>query len=146
MHDLQFGLGADAPHSFLFLGAHADDIEIGCGATVRKLVERFPAAEFTWIVLTSDPTRACEARAAACSFLTGAEHVSIAVEDFRDGYLPFTGSAVKDRFEDLKTKCSPDVIFTHYRLDAHQDHRLVAELTWSTFRDHTILEYEIPKF
>jgi LmbE family N-acetylglucosaminyl deacetylase len=146
MHDLRFGLGPDGPRSFLFLGAHADDIEIGCGATVRKLVERFPAADFTWVVFTSDSTRACEARAAASSFLTGAEHVSIEVEDFRDGYLPFTGSEVKDSFEDLKTRCSPDVIFTHYHLDAHQDHRLVAELTWNTFRDHTILEYEIPKF
>ena len=80
------------------------------------------------------------------SFLTGAEHVSIEVASFRDGYLPFVGSDVKDYFEELATRCSPDVIFTHYQRDAHQDHRLVAELTWNTFRDHTILEYEIPKF
>jgi len=146
MHDLRFGLEPHGPRSFLFLGAHADDIEIGCGATIRQLVERFPAAEFTWVVFTSDATRADEARAAACSFLSGADHVAVEVHDFRDGHLPFAGSEVKDCFEDLKPRCSPDVIFTHYHLDAHQDHRLVAELTWNTFRDHTILEYEIPKF
>jgi LmbE family N-acetylglucosaminyl deacetylase len=146
MLDLRFGARADGPHSFLFLGAHADDIEIGCGATVRKLVQRFPDAEYSWVVLTSDATRADEARSAAQSFLAGADRVCIEVEDFRDGYLPFVGSEVKDYFEALTTKCSPDVIFTHYHGDAHQDHRLVAELTWNTFRDHTILEYEVPKF
>jgi LmbE family N-acetylglucosaminyl deacetylase len=130
----------------LFLGAHADDIEIGCGATIRKLVERFPAADYSWVVLTSDSTRAEEARTAAQSFLVGAKSISVEIADFRDGYLPFAGSEVKDYFEELKTRCSPDVIFTHYHRDAHQDHRFVAELTWNTFRDHTILEYEIPKF
>jgi LmbE family N-acetylglucosaminyl deacetylase len=146
MHDLRLGSGPDAPRSFLFLGAHADDIEIGCGATVRRLVARFPAADFTWVVFTSDDTRAHEARSAAASFLTGAEHVTVDVGTFRDGHLAFAGSEVKDRFEDLKTTCSPDLIFTHHHLDAHQDHRFVAELTWQTFRDHTILGYEIPKF
>ena len=146
MHELLLGTGADGPRSFLFVGAHADDIEIGCGATVRKLVERFPDADYSWVVLASDATRAQEARTAAQSFLAGAEHASIEVGDFRDGYLPFTGAEVKDYFEDLKTRCSPDVIFTHYHRDAHQDHRLAAELTWNTFRDHVILEYEIPKF
>ena len=146
MLDLRFGPGSGDRHSFLFLGAHADDIEIGCGATIRKLVERFPDADYSWVVLTSDSTRADEARTAAESFLTGADHVAIEVGDFRDGYLPFAGSEVKDYFEGLKTRCSPDVIFTHYDQDAHQDHRLVAELTWNTFRDHMILEYEIPKF
>jgi LmbE family N-acetylglucosaminyl deacetylase len=146
MHELLLGSGPHGPRSFLFVGAHADDIEIGCGATVRKLVERYPDAEYRWLVLTSDPTRGDEARRAARSFLTGAEHASIEVADFRDGYLPFIGAEVKDHFEALKTRCSPDVIFTHHQRDAHQDHRLVGELTWNTFRDHVILEYEIPKF
>ncbi len=145
MHELRFGAGSDGPRSFLFVGAHADDIEIGCGATVRKLVERFPDADYSWVVLTSDSIRSQEARTAAQSFLTGADHASIEVCDFRDGYLPFTGSGVKDYFEELKTRCSPDVIFTHYHRDAHQDHRLTAELTWNTFRNHVILEYEVPK-
>jgi len=146
MHDLRLGNTSDGPRSFLFVGAHADDIEIGCGATVRKLVERFPDAVYSWVVLTSDPMRANEAQVAARSFLGQAAQASVEVADFRDGYLPFTGSDVKDYFEDLKNRCSPDVIFTHYGQDAHQDHRLVAELTWNTFRDHVILEYEIPKF
>jgi len=146
MRELRLGAGPDSRHAFLFLGAHADDIEIGCGASIRQLVERFPDADYSWVVLTSDPDRAAEARTAAQSFLAGADHISIEVGDFRDGYLPFAGSEVKDYFEDLKTRCSPDLIFTHYQRDAHQDHRLVAELTWNTFRDHTILEYEIPKF
>src|SRR3954451_15008203 len=146
MHELPLVAGPDGRHSFLFLGAHADDIEIGCGATIRKLVERFPDAEYRWVVLTSDSTRAEEARNAACSFLAGAAHTSVEVADFRESYLPFVGAAVKDFFEELKTRCSPDVVFTHYGRDAHQDHRFVAELTWNTFRDHLILEYEIPKF
>jgi LmbE family N-acetylglucosaminyl deacetylase len=146
MLELGLGAGSDGPHSFLFVGAHCDDVEIGCGATVRKLVERFPDAEYSWVVMTSNSTRADEAGAAAQAFLAGAEHTSIEVEDFRDGYLPFAGPEVKDYFEDLKSRCSPDVIFTHHIRDAHQDHRLVAELTWNTFRDHLILEYEIPKY
>ena len=146
MLELRLGAASDGRHSFLFLGAHADDIEIGCGATIRKLVERYPAADYTWVVLTAETTRAHEARSAARSFLTGADQVSIEVADFRDGYLPYSGSEVKDYFEGLKTRCSPGMIFTHHQRDAHQDHRLVSDLTWNTFRDHTIFEYEIPKF
>jgi LmbE family N-acetylglucosaminyl deacetylase len=146
MLELRLGAGADDRHSFLFLGAHADDIEIGCGATARKLVERYPDAKYSWVVLTSDPTRAHEAHAAARSFLAGARHISIEIKDFRDGYLPYSGGAVKDYFEDLGGRLAPDVVFTHSRDDAHQDHRIVNELTWNTFRDHAILEYEIPKY
>jgi len=145
---LQFDLGAarGERHSFLFVGAHCDDIEIGCGATVRKLVSNFPDAQYSWLVLASDVARADEARAAARAFLEGAADVSIAVEDFRDGYLPYAGATVKDTFEELHDRINPDLVFTHFRLDAHQDHRLVNELTWNTFRDSVILEYEIPKF
>ena len=146
MHELLLGTGPDGPRSFLFVGAHPDDIEIGCGATVRQLVARHPDADFTWVVLTSDAVRVPEAQTAARAFLEGAGHVSVEIAEFRDGYLPFAGSEVKDWFEALKRRCSPDVVFTPHRRDAHQDHRLVAELTWNTFRDHMILEYEIPKF
>ena len=146
MHELRLGAGPDGPRAFLFVGAHADDIEIGCGATVRKLVARYPDADYWWVVLTSDLTRAQEAQRAAESFLSGAGRTTIEIADFRDGYLPFVGAEVKDHFEELKTRCSPDVIFAPYHRDAHQDHRLAAELTWNTFRDHVILEYEVPKY
>ena len=146
MRELRLGAGPDGPRAFLFLGAHADDIEIGCGATIRQLVQQFPDAEYTWVVLTSDPVRQEEARTAAHSFVAGADRVSVEVGEFRDGSLPFVGSEVKDYFEDLKTRCSPDVILTHHSRDAHQDHRFVAELTWNPFRDHMILESELPKF
>jgi LmbE family N-acetylglucosaminyl deacetylase len=146
MLEFDLAAGTGDRHAFLFLGAHGDDIEIGCGATVRKLVERFPEAEYSWVVLTSDPTRAGEAHAAARSFLAGAATASIQVKDFRDGFLPFCGAEVKDYFEELGDRLAPDVVFTHFRDDAHQDHRLVNELTWNTFRDHAILEYEIPKY
>jgi LmbE family N-acetylglucosaminyl deacetylase len=145
--ELDLGTGAGAPRSFLFVGAHCDDIEIGCGATVRKLVARYPDAEYSWVVLTSDPVRAEEAHASARSLLTGATATTnVEVKDFRDGFLPYSGSEVKEYFEILKRELAPELVFTHYRLDAHQDHRLTAELTWNTFRDHFILEYEIPKF
>jgi LmbE family N-acetylglucosaminyl deacetylase len=145
---LQFDLGParGERYSFLFVGAHCDDIEIGCGATVRKLVTRFPDAVYSWVVLASDVARADEAHAAASAFLDGAARASIEIKDFRDGYLPYTGAAVKDTFEELHERVTPDLVFTHFRLDAHQDHRLVNELTWNSFRDSVILEYEIPKF
>jgi LmbE family N-acetylglucosaminyl deacetylase len=137
-------LGADS--TILLLGAHCDDIEIGCGATVRRLVEAHPDACFQWIVFSSNEERAAEARRAAGEFLRGAERVNVEVESFRDGFLPYEGGRVKDHFEALKRRIRPDVVFTHYRHDAHQDHRLLCELTWNTFRDHLILEYEVPKF
>lgn len=133
------------PLRVLFLGAHSDDIEIGCGGTVLKLIRENPNACVTWIVLSGDDRRAAEARHSADSFLAGVPDRTVVVEGFRDGYFPYTGTEVKDRFEQLKG-LSPDVIFTHYREDRHQDHRLVSDLTWNTFRDHLILEYEIPKY
>src|SRR5712692_7277627 len=146
MRELLLDVARDEKRSFLFVGAHCDDIEIGCGGAVTRLVERFPDAHYTWVVLCSDATRAMEARAGAAAFLTDVANTSVMISEFRDGFLPYIGGEVKDFFEDLKQRVSPDVIFTHNRADAHQDHRLVCELTWNTFRDHLIFEYETPKY
>jgi LmbE family N-acetylglucosaminyl deacetylase len=147
MHALTFGQGLlEDGLSVLLLGAHCDDIEIGCGATVLRLAEQVPHAEFHWVVLSSDSAREAEARAAASAFLGQTEGANIVIKAFRDGYFPYHGGEVKDLFEELKASINPDLIFTHYRHDAHQDHRLVSELTWNTWRDHLILEYEVPKF
>jgi LmbE family N-acetylglucosaminyl deacetylase len=145
MHDLSLGLELDAGASVLFLGAHADDLEIGCGGTALQLVSARSDAHFYWVVLTADEVRGKEARRAAEDVLAGAA-ATIVVKDFRDGYLPYTGDAVKEYFEELKATVSPDLILTHYVDDAHQDHRFVSQLTWQTFRDHLILEYEVPKY
>ena len=130
----------------LCLGAHCDDIELGCGGTVHKLIEEHPALTVTWVVWTSTDLRAAEARTSARALLAHAKSADVAIHDFRDGFLPSQSAALKEAFESLKHRIAPDVIFTHYRADLHQDHRLVSELTWNTFRDHVILEYEIPKF
>lgn len=145
---LPFALGAGrgGPLRILCLGAHCDDIEIGCGGTMLKLAAERPDADFQWVVLSSDPVRAAEARDGAAQFLQGAASRTLVVETFRNGYFPWVGAAIKDFFETLKKDPAPDVIFTPWREDRHQDHRLVSDLTWNTFRDHTILEYEIPKY
>jgi LmbE family N-acetylglucosaminyl deacetylase len=130
----------------LALGSHADDIEIGCGGTILRLLASQADVEIHWIVLSGDSDRAEEARVSAESFLDGAAQRRIVLNDFRDGFFPYEGARVKEFFERLKAEVTPDVIFTHQRHDLHQDHRLVCELTWNTFRDHLILEYEIPKF
>ena len=130
----------------LALGAHPDDIEIGCGGTLLRLIEERPGLELLWVAFSSTPERACEARASATSFLEGAGKAEVLVYDFKDGYLPYAGAAIKDEFEAIKRDFSPDVVFTHYRSDRHQDHRLISDLTWNTWRDHLILEYEIPKY
>ena len=130
----------------LCLGAHCDDIEIGCGGTVLKLAEQYPEVEFYWVVFASTPERGQEAKASAEKFLEKVAHKTIIIKNFRDGFLPYSGLEVKEYFEQLKKEFSPELIFTHYRNDLHQDHRLVNELTWNTFRDHLILEYEIPKW
>ena len=131
----------------LAIGCHPDDIEIGCGGTILDLIERRPDLELTWLVLSADGSRANEAQASARGFLDGLDAPpQIFVESFRDGFFPYEGAAVKERFEELKAQVSPDVIFTHAGSDRHQDHRLACELTWNTFRDQLILEYEIPKW
>jgi LmbE family N-acetylglucosaminyl deacetylase len=142
------GLLADGkkPKRVLALGAHSDDIEIGCGGTILRLAAEWPQLEVLWVVFAATKERAAEARASACAFLDGVAATKVVVRDYRDGYLPYSGAAVKDDFEALKKEFSPDLIFTHYRDDRHQDHRLVSDLTWNTWRDHFILEYEIPKY
>lgn len=136
----------DGVKRVLCLGAHGDDIEIGCGGTILHLIANSNQIEFYWLVLCSNAERAQEARQSANAFLKGANKTTVVMKSFRDGFLPYTGAPVKECFEELKKLFSPDLIFTHFRHDLHQDHRLVCELTWNTFRDHVILEYEIPKY
>ena len=133
------------PFRVLCLGAHSDDIEIGCGGTILRLLGSHPNCEISWVVLSSNQERGREARDSAERFLVNAKAKEIIVERFRDGFFPFDGPKIKEFFEGLK-RVSPDMILTHRSKDAHQDHRQVAELTWNTFRDHFILEYEIPKY
>jgi LmbE family N-acetylglucosaminyl deacetylase len=130
----------------LCLGSHSDDIEIGCGGTILRLAQQYPDTTFYWVVFSATGVRAREARCAAVRFTNSARLAGPFLKTFRDGFLPFEGAEVKAVFEELKKEISPDVVFTHNRKDAHQDHRLVAELTWNTFRNHLILEYEIPKY
>lgn len=130
----------------LLLGAHCDDIEIGCGGTLLKLLKDHEVAHIKWVVFTSNKVRKKEAESSAKKFLESVENVEIKVLDFRDGFLPSVWSEVKETFEGIKNEIDPDIIFTHYRNDLHQDHRTINELTWNTFRNHLILEYEIPKY
>lgn len=130
----------------LCLGAHCDDIEIGCGGTVLRLTAATPDLDVRWTVFTSDAVRSKEGRAAAERFLRGAGRQAVEIHGYRDGFLPGCVAAVKEEFERLKRQFEPDLVLTHHRRDAHQDHRTIAELTWNTFRDHVILEYEIPKY
>lgn len=132
--------------SILCLGAHSDDIEIGCYGTICRLLTEFPNSNITWIVFGAYEARAREANESAESLLKLVEEKKILIRAFQDGYFPYNGAEIKGFFEELKKELSPDLIFTHYRNDLHQDHRLINELTWNTFRDHLILEYEIPKF
>src|SRR5208283_1425053 len=137
--------GATEALKILCVGAHSDDIEIGCGGTILRLAEQHPGSVFHWVVFSANGVRAAEARRAAELFVGATALRGPLLKTFRDGFMPFVGAEVKAVFEELKA-VSPDLIFTHNRKDAHQDHRLIAELTWNTFRDHLILEYEIPKY
>ena len=145
MIQLPFPAGRDGGLRVLAIGAHSDDIEIGCGGTVLRLVEDGLAASVGWVVLSAAGERAEEARASAASFLKQAPAHEVVVRGFRDGFLPYEGYQVKEFFEELK-RFDPDLVLTHRRADVHQDHRLVGELTWNTFRNHLVLEYEIPKY
>ena len=130
----------------LAIGAHPDDIEIGCAGTILKLIEQEAVSEIRWVVLSGEDERAAEARRSAEALLEGVPRSEVVICDFRDGFFPYEGQRIKDFFEELKADFSPDVVFTHQRADLHQDHRLSCELTWNTFRDHLILEYEVPKY
>jgi LmbE family N-acetylglucosaminyl deacetylase len=140
-------LDSDAARALrvLCLGAHSDDIEIGCGGTILWLAERYPSCEFHWAVFSAEGVRESEARRAANLF-AGPRLKAILCGSFQDGFMPYSGAAVKGFFEEKLKQLSPNLIFTHHGRDAHQDHRVISELTWNTFRDHLILEYEIPKY
>lgn len=133
-------------YNILCLGSHCDDIEIGCGGTMLRLLERYPRANVHWVVFSSDKNRAVEARRAASAFLAGAKSKMVLIKNYRDAFFPALGERIKEDFEKIKREFQPDVIFTHYRHDLHQDHRTICELTWNTFRNHLVLEYEIPKY
>ena len=146
MTPLALGSPTRPLRNILCFGAHCDDIEIGCGGTIRRLIEEHADLNFYWVVFSSNAKRGAEARSAAERLLNGVSSKTIAIKEFRNGYFPGVWIEIKEYIETLKKVISPDVIFTHYRSDLHQDHRVVNELTWNTFRDHLILEYEIPKY
>ena len=136
----------DGVKSILCLGAHSDDIEIGCGGTLLKLTRAHADVAVWWVVFSARDGRAREARSSARMFLRHAGRRHIVIKNFRDGFFPFQGAAIKRDFETIKRTVQPDLVFTHYRGDRHQDHRLLSDLTWNTFRNHLVLEYEVPKY
>lgn len=146
MEGIGFPRSAKGPLQVLCLGAHCDDIELGCGATILRLRAEQPEAIFHWVVFASTPERAVEARSAAAAFTAADSLQTLSVDSFRESYFPWTGAEIKDRFEGLKAQVQPDLVLTHWRGDGHQDHRTIAELTWNTFRDHLVWEYEIVKY
>jgi LmbE family N-acetylglucosaminyl deacetylase len=137
---------ASGPLRVLCLGAHSDDIEIGCGGLILSLSKGRRPVDVTWVVFSAPAQREREARRGAATFLKGASRTRIVINQFRDGHFPYEGAAVKAVFETLKRETTPDLVLTHYRDDRHQDHRVLSDLAWNTFRDHWVLEYEIPKF
>ncbi|HDO26479.1 MAG TPA: PIG-L family deacetylase [Bacteroidetes bacterium] len=137
----------DKPNlNILCLGAHPDDIEIGCGGTLLRLFNDYNIQQICWVVFSSNKTRYSEALASAQQFLKDVPDKTIDIKNFKDGFMPFQGAEIKEYFEQLKHEYEPDIIFTHYLSDRHQDHRLIGDLTWNTFRNHLVLEYEIPKY
>ncbi|SHF43088.1 N-acetylglucosaminyl deacetylase, LmbE family [Mariniphaga anaerophila] len=136
----------EKPLNILCLGAHCDDIEIGAGGTILKLQREYKIGQVVWVVFSSNEIRRQEAKKSADLFLKETTNKEIAINSFRDGFFPFQGIEIKEYFEEIKQKFSPDIIFTHFRDDRHQDHRIVSDLTWNTWRSHFILEYEIPKY
>jgi LmbE family N-acetylglucosaminyl deacetylase len=145
MHRFPLVPDRGSPFKVLCLGAHSDDIEIGCGGTILQLIRRYPNVEFCWVVFSSNREREREARKSAALFLKGGKRRTVLVKNFRESYFPYVGAKIKGFFEELKS-FSPDLVFTHYRSDLHQDHRVINELTWNAFRSHLIWEYEIPKY
>jgi LmbE family N-acetylglucosaminyl deacetylase len=141
------GRSPEGPLRLLALGAHADDLEIGAGGTVLRLLAERPHTVVRWVVLAGGGTpREAEARAAAACFLGGAREASVEIASFRDGYFPFSGGDIKDHFEQRLKSFDPHLVLAHRRDDRHQDHRLVSDLAWNTFRGAALAEYEIPKW
>jgi len=143
---LPLNLARGSGCKILCLGAHSDDIEIGCGGTILQLLSSRVDVNVSWVVFSAGKEREREARASAALFLKQAKRKKVTVKNFRDGFFPYEGTRIKEFFETIKRNLSPDLIFTHYRDDRHQDHRTISDLTWNTFRKHLILEYEIPKY
>ena len=146
MHRLGFPLDKLESFRLLCLGAHSDDIEIGCGGTVLRLAAEIPGLVVRWIVFSADGRRETEARNSAAAFLEKVSEKKIEVLGFRDGYFPSQSTDIKDCFEALKRDFDPSLVLTHWQHDAHQDHRVLAELTFNTFRNHLVFEYEILKY
>jgi LmbE family N-acetylglucosaminyl deacetylase len=140
------GADLDRPLELLCVGAHSDDIEIGCGGTLLRLLAERPGTRVHWVVFSADDEREGEARASAADFLSDAGSVDVVVHRFRESYFPYVAAEIKDAFEELKATVVPDIVLTHRRDDDHQDHRTLAQFTWNTFRNQLILEYEIPKY
>ena len=146
MLELSFLQAASVP-KILCLGAHSDDLEIGCGGTILRLTSEIQTASVCWVVLSADQEqRREEALAGATAFLEQAAEKRVIVEGFRESFFPFAGERIKERLREISSTFDPDLVFTHYRHDLHQDHKLVADITWQTFRRSLILEYEIPKW
>jgi LmbE family N-acetylglucosaminyl deacetylase len=143
---LSISLGSRDIRRILCIGAHCDDIEIGCGGALMELARRRPDVEFDWLVLSGDDTREQETRRAAQQLLGKVATVRVEVARFRISHFPYQGSEIKDYLEQQKPRLKPDLVFTHFLHDRHQDHRTLAELTWNAFRDHLVVEYEIPKY
>jgi len=136
-----------SPLKILCLGSHCDEIEIGCGGTLLNLVQsRRGRIVVRWVVFSSTAERENEARRSALAFLKRAKQKSIVIQHFEDSFFPYKGGEIKKFMQTVSRGFSPDIVFTHYRNDLHQDHRLISELTWNAFRDHWILEYEVPKY
>lgn len=134
------------PLRVLCLGAHSDDIEIGCGGTLLQMAAGDEALDVRWVVFSGSRSRADEARRSAERWLEPVQSKKVDLHGFRDGFFPDEWAAIKETFEELKATFDPDIVFTHARNDLHQDHRIINQLTWNTFRNHFILEYEIPKY
>jgi LmbE family N-acetylglucosaminyl deacetylase len=130
----------------LCLGAHSDDIEIGIGGTLLKLGEQISDLEICWVVFSAPGSRTDEARRSADEFLSGLARKQVKIGSFRESYFPSEWPAIKDWFAEIRAEFDPEIVFTHYRDDRHQDHRVLSELAWNTFRNHLILEYEILKY
>jgi LmbE family N-acetylglucosaminyl deacetylase len=145
MLPVTFGRRERGPLRILCLGSHSDDIEIGCGGTLLRLLSEHPESVVTWVVFSATPAREQEARASAADFLADAAEKNVIVKSFRESFFPYLGLEIKEFFEELKP-ARPDLVLCHHRHDFHQDHRTLAELVWNTFRDHIVAEYEIPKY
>src|SRR2546425_5589204 len=146
MVEFQLGSARQPLRRILCLGSHCDDIEIGCGGAILRLLGENPEIEIYWLVFSATPVRKKEALRAANLFLASAKKKKIEIRSYRDSFFPSQQTQIKGEFEKLKKEFAPDLILTHYRYDLHQDHRVICELTWNTFRSHLILEYEIPKY